>query len=133
MSDRIEAEILDVLGEEVVAAVDTPLVVIEGPKGDPGVGVSPGGAAGQMLVKKSGADYDTEWRTPVDPKQIGDLADLTTEAKGTLVAAINEVARSGGAGSISVEDDGSGNVEITEVPSGWTVTDDGNGNVVIGG
>lgn len=37
MSDRIEAEILDVLGEEVVAAVDTPLVVIEGPKGDPGV------------------------------------------------------------------------------------------------
>lgn len=36
MSDKIEAEILDVLGEEVVAAVDTPLVVIEGPKGDPG-------------------------------------------------------------------------------------------------
>ena len=36
MSDRIEAEILDALGEEVAAAVDTPLVVIEGPKGDPG-------------------------------------------------------------------------------------------------
>lgn len=36
MSDRIEAEILDVFGEEVAAAVDTPLVVIEGPKGDPG-------------------------------------------------------------------------------------------------
>lgn len=36
MSDRIEAEILDVLGEEVAAAVDTPLAVIEGPKGDPG-------------------------------------------------------------------------------------------------
>jgi lysophospholipase L1-like esterase len=42
MSDRIEAEILDVFGEEVDAAVDTPLVVIEGPKGDPGKdGVSP--------------------------------------------------------------------------------------------
>lgn len=42
MSDRIEAEILDVLGEEVAAAVDTPLVVIEGPKGDPGAdGVTP--------------------------------------------------------------------------------------------
>ena len=65
--------------------------------------------------------------------QIGDLADLTTEAKGTLVAAINEAAQSGGGGSISVEDDGAGNVEITAVPSGWTVTDDGNGNVVIGG
>ena len=36
MSDRIEAEILDVLGEEVAASVDTPLVVIEGPKGDTG-------------------------------------------------------------------------------------------------
>lgn len=36
MSDKIESEILDVLGEEVDAAVDTPLVVIEGPKGDPG-------------------------------------------------------------------------------------------------
>ena len=36
MSDRIEAEILDVLGEEVAAAVDTPLVVIEGTKGEPG-------------------------------------------------------------------------------------------------
>ena len=39
----------------------------------------------------------------------------------------------GGGGSISVEDDGAGNVEITVVPSGWIVTDDGNGNVVIGG
>lgn len=96
------SEIIDVFGEEVVAAVDTPLVVIEGPKGDPGVGVSPGGAAGQMLVKKSGADYDTEWRTPVDPKQIGDLADLTTEAKENLVAAINEAARSGGGGGTSI-------------------------------
>lgn len=36
MSDRIEAEILDVFGEEVAASVDTPLVVIEGTKGDPG-------------------------------------------------------------------------------------------------
>lgn len=36
MSDRIEAESLDVFGEEVDAAVDTPFVVIKGPKGDPG-------------------------------------------------------------------------------------------------
>lgn len=35
--------------------------------------------------------------------EIGDLADLTTEAKGTLVAAINEAARSGGgAGSMDL-------------------------------
>lgn len=31
--------------------------------------------------------------------QIGDLADLTTEAKDNLVAAINEAAQSGGSGS----------------------------------
>ena len=42
MSDRIEAEILDVLGEEVAAAVETPLVVIKGSKGDPGKdGITP--------------------------------------------------------------------------------------------
>lgn len=36
------SEIIDVLGEEVAAAVDTPLVVIEGPKGDPGKdGITP--------------------------------------------------------------------------------------------
>ena len=37
----------------------------EGPKGDPGVagpGVPVGGAAGQVLTKKSGTDYDTEWK-----------------------------------------------------------------------
>lgn len=35
-------------------------------------------------------------------KRTGDLADLTTEAKDTLVAAINEVARTGGAGSMDL-------------------------------
>lgn len=35
-------------------------------------------------------------------RQIGDLADLTTEAKENLVAAINEAAASGGAGSIGL-------------------------------
>lgn len=34
--------------------------------------------------------------------EIGDLADLTTEAKDTLVAAINEAARTGGAGSMAL-------------------------------
>lgn len=32
-----------------------------GPQGVAGAGVPTGGAAGQMLVKKSGSDYDTEW------------------------------------------------------------------------
>lgn len=32
-----------------------------GPKGDPGEGVPEGGTTGQILKKKSGTDYDTEW------------------------------------------------------------------------
>ena len=38
-----------------------------GPKGDPGPagpGVPAGGTAGQVLTKKSGTDYDTEWKNP---------------------------------------------------------------------
>ena len=41
-----------------------------GPKGDPGdpgapgVGVPAGGTTGQVLTKKTNADYDTEWQTP---------------------------------------------------------------------
>lgn len=38
-----------------------------GGKGDPGpagVGIPTGGTAGQVLTKKSGTDYDTEWKDP---------------------------------------------------------------------
>lgn len=34
----------------------------DGQKGDPGVGVPSGGTAGQVLVKKTETDYDTEWK-----------------------------------------------------------------------
>ena len=49
---------------------------VAGPKGDPGAtgpagpegpagpGVPAGGTAGQVLTKKSGTDYDTEWKDP---------------------------------------------------------------------
>ena len=35
----------------------------QGPKGDTGEGVAAGGTTGQVLVKSSDADYDTEWGT----------------------------------------------------------------------
>ncbi len=35
-----------------------------GPQGPAGQGIPAGGATGQMLVKRSGADYDTNWATP---------------------------------------------------------------------
>lgn len=36
----------------------------QGPKGDTGAGVAPGGTTGQMLVKASDTDYDTQWANP---------------------------------------------------------------------
>lgn len=54
-------------------------------------------------------------------RQIGDLADLTTEAKGTLVAAINEAARTGGgAGSIDLRVAGGYIQYSTDGGSTWT-------------
>ena len=37
----------------------------QGPSGAAGPGVAAGGSAGQVLVKNSGADYDTVWQAPV--------------------------------------------------------------------
>lgn len=58
-----------------------------------------------FVVHKRGKPADYVY-TPTDQmtlqmiqRQIGDLADLTTDAKDTLVAAINEAARSGGGGT----------------------------------
>ena len=36
-----------------------------GPAGPAGPGVPAGGLTGQILVKKSDADFDCEWQTPV--------------------------------------------------------------------
>lgn len=46
---------------------------IQGEKGDPGQGVPDGGSTGQVLVKHSNADQDTEWV---------DLTDLIPSASG---------------------------------------------------
>ena len=51
--------------------------------------------------------------------QIGDLSDLTTEAKDTLVAAINEAAASGGAGSMSLRVSGDYIQYSTDGGSTW--------------
>lgn len=39
-------------------------VNIKGPQGDTGAGIAKGGTSGQVLSKKSGNDYDTEWTDP---------------------------------------------------------------------
>ena len=46
-----------------------------GAQGDPGPGVPPGGAAGQLLSKKTAGDYDTEW---IDPPEGGGTAGVAS-------------------------------------------------------
>ena len=99
MSDRIEAEILDVLGEEVAASVDTPLVVIEGTKGDPGApgkdGVSPtvstaattGGTKVTITDAKGSHEFVVKDGAPGAKGDKGDAfayADFTTEQLAAL-------------------------------------------------
>ena len=51
----IDLQIIDELQMEVI------LEKYKGEKGDPGEGFPEGGTTGQVLAKKSDADYDTEW------------------------------------------------------------------------
>lgn len=62
-----------------------------GQNGTDGVGVVPGGTTGQALVKKSNADYDTEWKTISEGGEIpnfdAEVASVssTTEANANVV------------------------------------------------
>lgn len=48
--------------------------VMDGSQGDPGIGIASGGTTGQVLKKKSGTDYDTEWADEPDiPTKTSDL------------------------------------------------------------
>ena len=47
--------------EVLTTATNTVEVASQGPQGTPGVGVPTGGSALQVLRKKTGTDYDTEW------------------------------------------------------------------------
>lgn len=62
-----------------------------GQNGTDGVGVVPGGTTGQALVKKSNADYDTEWKTISGGREIPNFdaevvnVSSTTQANANIV------------------------------------------------
>jgi hypothetical protein len=51
---------LAAVGDELRLSVP----VVDGMDGEDGVGVPPGGSAGQVLTKQSSSSYDTAWQTP---------------------------------------------------------------------
>lgn len=63
----------------------------DGKNGSDGIGVIPGGTTGQALVKKSNADYDTEWKTISEGGEIPNFdaevvsVSSTTEANANVV------------------------------------------------
>ncbi len=57
----------------------------EGPPGADGVGVPPGGSAGQVLTKASGGDFDTEWSDVPDTVEI--VNNLTETIPGKVLDA----------------------------------------------
>lgn len=64
---RIAASVTRGQGSVVISITDkngvtTTASVHDGAKGDPGPGVIAGGSEGQVLTKRSGTDFDTEWR-----------------------------------------------------------------------
>jgi hypothetical protein len=58
-------------------------VVARGLRGERGQGVIPGGAQGQILGKRSGADYDTEWLNPGDAPSLVNTVTATAPITST--------------------------------------------------
>lgn len=58
----------------------------DGADGAPGPGIAPGGTAGQVLIKKSATDYDTEWQTWIKIPTGGQAGQvLTSDGSGGLI------------------------------------------------
>lgn len=61
-----------------------------GEQGTPGPGLPAGGTAGQIPVKKSGTDYDTQWKTltsaDVGALQAGDVEEIRAVTKAEWAA-----------------------------------------------
>lgn len=119
------------------AANPTFAFAFDGLVGDPGPGLASGGADGDVAVKASGADYDTEWVTPAAlraamgaataesvtaEQQARQQADnqLQTAIDGkqaTITGAATTIASANLAASRALVSDGSGKVAVSAVTS----------------
>lgn len=137
---------LDLITEEIVSVdiVQEPqidITVVTGVPGSDGAGVVAGGTTGQVLVKKSNANFDTEWANPEAAAGVSsvngssgdvvldqdDIADGTTAKQytatektklagiqsGAQVNAVSSVAGKTGAVSLVKGDVGLGSVDNT--------------------
>lgn len=93
---------------------DTGATGATGPQGPAGVGVPAGGTTGQVLKKKSGTDYDTEWANEEGGGGSGSTVSVTQiQSTGTKIATITVdgvgtdlyAPNSGGGGSGTIEAD----------------------------
>lgn len=101
-------------GKKTVTSADLRYRVGSNSGTEDGTMPEPGTPAWEQLVSETSAALEAV------QKQIGNLDDLTTKAKETLVAAINEAARTGGgAGSITMRTDGGYIQYSTDDGSTW--------------
>lgn len=87
----------------LVVALDNGIVGPQGPQGQPGtqgapgVGVPSGGLTGQILVKASNTNYDTQWITDPAANAITGLSgDVIATGPGTAVANLSPTGVSAG-------------------------------------
>lgn len=66
---------------------ETQIPIYDGKKGDSGTPA--GGNAGDLLVKRSGADYDVEWITPATTAERDNTRPITSAAVYTEIGNIN--------------------------------------------
>lgn len=66
---------------------ETQIPIYDGEKGDSGTPA--GGNAGDLLVKRSGADYDVEWITPATTAERDNTRPITSAAVYTEIGNIN--------------------------------------------